>query len=171
MRAFKMLAVLVAVCLVLPAFAGVVDEAVALAQSGVSEEVQTTWASRQGAVITAQDIVALRAGGVSSGVIIALIRNSGTRVARETPYRATPTAATTYVQPATVTYVDPAPVTYVSYSSPYYYSYPYYGYYPYYSYYPSYRPSFSLGFSFFGGHSGFGGHGSFGGHGGFGHHR
>lgn len=142
-----------------PLPAAPLEDAIKLAKSGVSEEVQVAWAETREAFapVSADGILKLKEAGISEKVIAAFVRQGGARSAGEqAPYvrvvqrydtgTGTRTVAQavqqarqqytredavqyTYAQPERVVYVDRS----YSYPSTYYYgsyySYPYHGWY------------------------------------------
>lgn len=197
MKQTRLLALLFVIAAGVPAFAGVVDDAIALASRGVSEDVISAWAEGKGGeAISVDDIVRMKDAKVPQAVIAMIIRQQNRapavaaapapaqRYSRTDNYadEAQPAARETvrYVERPTTSYVTPAvyaaPAVYASpvYYSDYYYSYPYYSscypyYRPYRSYcYPSYGLSFSFGGHYHGGHY----YGSYGSHyhGSYGHY-
>jgi hypothetical protein len=186
MKQTRLLAILFAIAASVPAFAGVVDDAIALASRGVSDDVIAAWAEGKGGeAISVDDIVRMKDAKVPQGVIAMIIRQQNRapaiaaapapaqRYSRADNYadEAQPEQRETrYVERPSASYATPAvyaPAVYASpaYYSDYYYSYPYYSsYYPYYRpyrgyCYPSYGLSFSFGSHYHGGHS-YGGYGS-----------
>jgi hypothetical protein len=176
------LAIVVALCVGVPAFAdGVVDDAIKLTQQGLGEEVLVAWAEHQQVGnLSAAEIIHLKEANVPARAIAALIRAGAMSQAPNMPAFAqqqqVPPQNEQFAQPNTV-YSSAAPDTtnYVPASSGVYYdsypaSYGYgYGYgYPYsYGgyYYPWwYGPGFGLSFGW-GGYGGWGGRGGYGGHG------
>ncbi len=137
-------------------FAGTVDDAIKLKNSGVKDEVMVAWAEKtDSTVLTSTDIVALMNAKVPDRVILTLIRK-GILVKNQDPV--------VVQQPVVVSQPQVVVDDPVYYSTPYVYSYGY----P--SYYSAgrgyYHPSLSFGFNFGGGHSWGGGGHSWGGHGG-----
>lgn len=155
----KLTAVALLTVLALPLSAGTVDDAVALAKAGISEEVVLAWVETQPRVaLTATDILRLHEAKAPARVIVALLKNPGKEAARangaaeaqppriveRAPAEAAPAPVERevirYVERPTITYVTPATtyaapsVYYVDaspYSYPSYYAYGYSGY-PYY---------------------------------------
>ncbi|HLX65208.1 MAG TPA: hypothetical protein VKX17_28325 [Planctomycetota bacterium] len=129
-----------------PVFADVVDDAIVLAQSGVSPDVIVAWSQHQHmGPLSAQDILRLKNAKVPDQAIAAMIQASQAMA---------PSVNAGYVDttPSTTYYYNDYP-TYYTDDYPYYYSdgYPYYyGGYPYYGY--GWGPSFGLNFGFGGGH-------------------
>ncbi len=136
MNSFKFSMLVLAAILTLPVFADVTDDAIKLAQSGVTEDVIVAWCEHQQVTnITAQDVLRMRDGKVPDRAIAAMLRSASRQMV---PIN---TNNTEYVAPIT---------TYV-YRQPYYYDYPYYNSYGY-PYYRSYGWGPSIGFGFNFGH-------------------
>jgi len=129
----------------MPVFADVVDDAVMLSQSGVSDDVIVAWSQRQHVgALSAQDILRLRNGKVPDRAITAMIQASQTSSTSVNAESVQTTPSTTYyTEPTTYYYSD-------GYYYPRYYSYGYPYYYGGYGY--GWGPSFGLSFDFGGGH-------------------
>ncbi|HLX62878.1 MAG TPA: hypothetical protein VKX17_16500 [Planctomycetota bacterium] len=133
-----------AAILALPVLAEVTEDAIKLAQNGVTEDVIVAWCENQNVRnLTAQDVLRMKDGKVPDRAIAALLRTA----ARQTvPLN---TNNTEYVATPSTTYVYTSPY-YSGYDYPYYYSYGY----PYYRSYGYWGPSLGFGFRFGGGHGG-----------------
>ena len=144
-------AILAALALSLPAWAGPVEDAIKLVKAGLSEEVIVSWASEQANVsLSGHDIIRMHEAKVPDKAIMALVRPA--KAEKEPVEKVVIRAA----EPERVVRVveEAAPIQ-VAYSYPYYpfycYSYPFLSCRPYGGYvaYPSrYHAGMSVGFSF-----------------------
>ncbi|MCY3018665.1 MAG: hypothetical protein NTW87_06500 [Planctomycetota bacterium] len=78
----RWIATVVLAVVALPVFAGTVEDAIALAKGGLSEEVMLAWAEKQpGVSLSAADILRLHEAKVPAKIIVALLRNAGNAAA------------------------------------------------------------------------------------------
>ena len=154
--------------LTMPVFAGVADDAIRLAGSGVSDDVVIAWAEQQhGASVNAVDILKMKEGKVPEKVILELIhaatlaQTAMQSIPPTDRYVSTPAPVAQPAEQPIVQYAPPvvqtpAPMVepvYVAPATTYVVSTPYYGY-PYAPYYGG----VAVNFGFFGGHYGHWGH-------------